>query len=199
MRRNTLFGAGKLWRPFLWAALAGTLACNPVDVFINNTTSLGGDTAGSRGNIGVAFVNKTPYFASFTFGVYDPLDETRVPESSRFAAEADPAVRRLERNSSSEFFPFTCSRVISVGDRGFIEAIRSRDPEAELETPAEGITFSDRLLTDPDVQTFTVNSVANQTQLLGVDFQCEAAVVFTFELDAAQPNGVRIDVDVILQ
>jgi len=183
----------------LLIVFAGTLSCNPVDVFINNTASLGGDTPGSRGNIGVAFINNTPYFASFTFGVYDPLDETGIPESSRFAADADTTLLRLERNSTSDFFPFTCGRVVSVGDHDFIEAIRARDPDADLENLAEGITFSDLLLTDPNVQPFTVNGIPNQTQLLGTDFQCEAAVVFTFEMDATQPNGIRIDVDVILQ
>jgi len=189
----------KSWRQLLLAVFLVTLACNPGEVFINNTTSLGGASPGTRGNLEVAFINNTPYFASFTFGVFDPLYETLIPESSRFAADADPALLRLERNSTSDFFPFTCGRVISVGDHDFIEAIRTRDTDADLTTLQEGITFSDLLLTDPDVQSFTVNNVNNQTQLLGVHYQCESRVIFTFELDSTQPKGIRIDVDVILQ
>lgn len=187
------------WRQLLLTVFVLTFACNPVDILLNNITSLGGDTPGSRGNLTVAFINKTPYFASFTFGVYDPLAETVTPESSRFAAENNPDLLRLERNSKSIVFPFTCGRVISLGDDGFIEAIRLRDSETDLTTLQAGITFSDRLLTDPDVQSFTVNNVNNQTQLLGVDYQCESQVIFTFEVDASQPSGIRIDVNVILQ
>jgi len=199
MSDNLRIGLKRSWRLFLLASLSVMFACNPVDVFVNNTTSLGGASPGSRGGLEVAFTNNTPYFVSFRFGIYDPLAETIIPESSRFAAEEDPELLRLERNSSSDFFPFTCGRVISLGDHDFIEAIRNRNPEADTLVLQEGITFSDLLLTDPDAKSFTVNNIPNQTQLHGVHYQCESQVIFTFEVDSSQPSGIRIDVDVILQ
>jgi hypothetical protein len=76
----------------------------------------------------------------------------------------------------------------------------------------DGIGFSDKPLNDPDagVPTFTIPGV---TVLQGFEFACgrtpdanspfgataeESLVVFTFNEDPNAPNGVRVDVQVIL-
>jgi hypothetical protein len=183
----------------LAACLVCTMACGVADFIANNTASLGGTTPGGRGNLYYVIVNNTGFFVSMTFGNYDPLYETLAPQYQQFFADADhPDTQRLEPGASSDTFQATCTRAISLGDRGLITAIRERDPEADLETLKEGITFSDKLLSDPTAQQFTLNGVANQVQLHGVNYQCESLVVFTFEQDATQPYGVRIDVDVLL-
>ena len=158
-----------------------------------------GATPGGRGNLFVAVVNNTGFFVSMTFGAYDPLNEALPPAYRQFVSDADhPAAQRLEPGTTSETFTFVCSRAVSLGDRGLIAAIRERDPDADLETLKEGITFSDKLLSDPTALQFTLNGVAHQVQQHGVNYQCESLVVFRLESDVAEPYGVRIDVDVLL-
>ena len=195
----------------LAAGLVSTLACGVPTFLTNYTTSLGGDTPGGRGTINAVVVNNTPFFASFTIGAYDQLNDAQTmtgfdpaaPAANAdyyqfFADPAFPQYQPMERNTTSLTFGFTCARAVSLGDRGLIQAIRERDTEAKTATLQEGITFSDKLPTDPTAQKFTINGVANQVQLLGVNYQCESLVVFTFEPDDTQPFGVRIDAKVVL-
>ncbi|HSW46435.1 MAG TPA: hypothetical protein VLM89_12780 [Phycisphaerae bacterium] len=175
-----------------------TLACGLPGFLVNNTITLGGATPGGRGNLHMTVINNTPYFVSFIFGAFDPLDETRVPATMQFFADDEHPDDRIEPGMTTATFTFVCNRKVSLGDRDLINAIRDRDSEADLEALTEGVTFSDKLLSDPDAKQFTLNGVPNQTQLHGVNYQCESLVVFTFEQDASQPFGVRIDVDVIL-
>ena len=196
----------------LAAGLVSTLACGVPTFLTNYTTSLGGDTPGGRGTIYAVVVNNTPFFASFTIGAFDQLNDTQTltgydPAVTTtqnadyyqfFADPAFPQYQPIERNTTSQTFNFKCPRAVSLGDRGLIQAIRERDTQAKTATLQEGITFSDKLPTDATAQKFTINGVANQVQLLGVNYQCESLVVFTFEPDASQPYGVRIDASVML-
>ena len=205
------FGATRMVVFVLTAGLASTLSCGVPTFLTNYTTSLGGETPGGRGTIQVVVVNNTPFFASFTVGAFDSLAEHDPQNVQNFLVQyqsfvSDPALpdsTPLAPNTDTDTsnLGFSCSREISLGDRVLIQAIRERDPNAILSTldpEDEGITFSDKLPTDETAQKFTLNGVANQVQLLGVNYQCESLVVFTFELDASQPFGVRIDASVVL-
>ncbi len=184
---------------FVWGAcLVATASCGLPEFFVNNTISLGGPTPGGRGNIQVTLVNNTQYFVSMTFGAYDPLDEGLVPDYQQVFADSDHPEQRIEPGTTSPTFTFINTRSFSLGDRGLIQAIRDRDSEADLATLSEGITLSDKLLDAEGVQQFTLNGVANQVQLLGINYQVESLLIFKLQPDAAQPDGVRIDVDVVL-
>lgn len=178
--------------------VALSLSCGLPEFWINNTVSLGGTTPGSRGTVRVAIVNNTQYFVSMTLGAYDPLNDDRVPVYEQLFADADHPDDRLEPGTTSDTFTFTCARAVSLGDRGLIEAIRERDPNAENLTLSEGITFSDKLLDADGVQQFTINGVVNQIQENGIHYQCGSQIIFSLESDASQPNGIRIDVDIAL-
>jgi len=214
MCKITGLGATRAVVFVLMAGLVSTLACGVPTFLTNYTTSLGGDTPGLRGTVSAIVVNNTPFFASFTIGAYDQLNNDQKltaydPANPSTSANyhqffADPAYSQLQplgQNATSDAYTFQCARAVSLGDHDLIQAIRKRDTDAKLSTldpEDEGITFSDKLPTDSTAQKFTINGVANQVQLLGVNYQCESLVVFTFELDASQPYGVRIDASVVL-
>ena len=77
-------------RSWRWLALVAlSVAGCDGTLFLHLTASLGGTTPGSRGTIKLSFVNNTPYFAVFSFGLYDPLDETGTPIVGQFFADAE--------------------------------------------------------------------------------------------------------------
>ena len=183
---------------------AALLSCTPgasiIDSYFNNTTSLGGDTPGGRGTVQISFVNNTPFRAIFTYGNYDPLNSEFVPIFGQFTADADPALR-LEGNSSSEIFTATCARAIGVGDAQLIQLIQEDEDLLANADPAAlitGIAFSDKPLGDPEADQPTVGLADGIRTLQGAQFQCESLLVYTFEVDATEPDGFRIDLDVIL-
>ncbi len=197
-----MFGKRRQWaaRGAAWISagcLALGLSCGLPEFWINNTVSLGGTTPGGRGSISVTIVNNTQYFASMTFGAYDPLNDDLEPSYDQIFADADHPDERLEPGTTSETITFTCARAVSLGDRGLIQAIQERDPDAENLTLTEGITLSDKLLDTDGVQQFTLNGVDNQIQLNGINYQCGSEIIFSLETDASQPNGVRIDVEIV--
>lgn len=182
----------------LTACLLLPLGCGSAS-FFNNTTTLGGDTPGQRSTINVAFVNKTPFRAIFTFGTYDPQNPLFVPEFDQFIAGADP-IKRLEGNSESAVFTFQCGRAMSLGGQELIDAIR----DATLETPPNetalqaGIAFSDKPLDDPAADEPTAGRAVGVVTLQGAEYQCDSLLVYTFEVDPAEPGGFRIDLTVVL-
>ncbi len=184
-----------LWRCLTLAALS-LIACDE-QAFFTHFASLGGNTPGSRGTVRISFVNNTPHFAVFTFGLYDPLDETGTPSFGQFFADADNPEQRLERFSTSDVLSLRTGRVLSLGDRDFIEYMRLRSPTVDKTTLAEGIQFLDRLAADPDVQSTLIYGFDRQVLLLGTDFVTGAEITFTFEPDETQPGGVRVDVEII--
>ena len=184
-------------------AVAGSVSCDPAAVVLNNTASLGGTVPGQRGKIRVAFINNTPFRAIFTFGTYDPQNQYSTPEFEQFYVDPD-ATNRLEGNSSSQTFQFTCGRVVSVGDAALIARIQSTratrfnggpTSSAALQT---GIAFSDRPLDDPAADQPTAGRSDPIITLQGAQYQCDSLLVYTFEADATQPDGYRIDLAVIL-
>jgi len=189
--------------------LAGAATCSPVDwtnAFVNNTTALGSGTTPlggptdtlNRDSITVAVHNNTPYFVSAFFGAFDPLNELLAPTYGQFRSSSDTPDQILGPFETSERVTFICHRTVSLGDTTLIEAIRDRDPFAPVDELAEGMTFSTRLLDDPDTETFTVNNIPNQRVEIGVDYECDALVFYELSLDEAEPSGIRIDVSVVL-
>ncbi|NLX24045.1 MAG: hypothetical protein GXY55_20540 [Phycisphaerae bacterium] len=185
-------------RSWRWLALVAlSVAGCDGTLFLHLTASLGGTTPGSRGTIKLSFVNNTPYFAVFSFGLYDPLDETGTPIVGQFFADADNPDQRLERYTSSDVYTVQTGRVLSLGDREFIEYARTRSTGIDTETLAEGILFYDQLTSDPDAQSTLLYGFDGQVLQLGIDFVTGSEIIYTFEPDETQPAGVRVEVEII--
>jgi len=191
-------------------AWTASLSCTPT-AFLNNTSSLGGDTPGQRGAISVMFINNTPYRAIFTFGAYDPQDQESQPQYHQFVVDPDQTAtgfnRGLAGNTSTDAITFECSRTVSIADGQMIQRIQDKDVDPLNGAPRfevalrEGVFFSDLPIDDPNANADNDTAIASaepRTTLQGVEFQCDSLLVYTFELDDTEPGGVRIDLEVIL-
>jgi hypothetical protein len=159
----------------------------------------------------VSFINNTPYRAIFTYGSYDPNawdpidfdpdNPDYVMEFGQFGAGSDPDTR-LEGNTSSDIFFFTCGRAISVGGKEFVQRLMEQEmiemDEDDTVEGLSGVSFSDKPLDDPDADQPTAGRDGGTVTLQGVAFQCESLLVYTFEVDDSEPDGFRIDLEVIL-
>jgi len=148
-----------------------------------------------QGSISVIFVNNTPYTAAFSYGTWNPWDNTPGAVTLKQL--------RLEPNTSSDPVNVRCDRTISVGTEGFIA--RATETKAD-----EGLDDF-----DPDAFTEVVNfSIASEAastaglptegyalgvnKLLGVHFSCGDQLIFIFEQDPDATGGFRIDFEDIL-
>jgi len=174
------------------------LSCSPA-TYLNNTTSLGGNNPGQRGNIMVQFENRTPFRAIFTYGSYDPQNQQFGPQFGQFFASTTTS-QRLEGNTISPVFTFDCGRAFSLGGQQLIEYIRKNNltQDTDPEALVPGITFSDRPVDDPEAEAPTAGRADPVTNLQGVDYPCDALLIYTLNLDDTQPSGFRIDMTVVV-
>jgi len=199
----------------LLGGLAGIPGCTGAyEAFLNNTASLGGSTPGQRGNLSVAFINRTPYRAVFTFGTYDPQDQNSVPVFSQFYVDPlrppDGFNRGLEGNESSDVISFLsggrpfCGRMLSLGGEEMIRRIRSRDarrlndgaaPDAAALEP--GIAFSGKPIDDTTAPPDDFARRDAVDTLQGAEYPCGGLVIYTFQIDPQAPQGIRIDMEFI--
>jgi len=165
----------------------------------NNTSSLGGDVPGRRGNIRVTFINNTDFRAIFTYGTYDPSFEDFQPLFGQFSVDPDPA-NRLEGNSESNVITFNqCGRVFSLGGAQLIDRIREAGLATGLSEEAlqPGIAFSDKPLDDPEAGQATAGRAPEVVTFQGTEYQCESLLIYTLEADPTQPSGFRVDLEVV--
>lgn len=178
-------------------ALTAGLAC-PGGIF-NNTASLGGDNPGDRANLRVAFINNTPFRAIFTYGTYDPLNKGFEPGARQFSVNADPNLR-LEGNSESDVITFSqCGRAFSLGGAELIDRLREAGLTSDLSEEAlePGIAFSDKPLDDPEAGQATAGRAPEVVTFQGTEYPCGSLLIYTFEVDPAQPSGFRVDLRVM--
>ncbi len=117
------------------------------EFFANQSASLGGDTAGERGNVGVLFINNTDYRAVFTYGSYDQTDPFFGPDYEQFGS-IEPDIL-LEGGESTTIAPgssrsvIECARVFSIGSENLLELIRRNLPDDGFLQSAmvEGVEF----------------------------------------------------------
>ncbi len=181
------------------------------DGLLNDIADLGGDTPGARGTVSIVFDNQTPYRAIFTVGVYDPQDQTSLPQYIQYAVDPDATANAFNRGLAAGTttlqgdLPFTCGRVVSIGGADMISIIKGEDL-----TPAdgsaviddalrEGIYFSDKALNDADANGVDAPILHADpvVSLLGPDYECDALLIFHFAVDNTQADGVRVTLDVI--
>ncbi len=182
------------------------------DVWVNTIFPLGGNVPGGRGALDVVFVNDTPFRAIFTFGTYDPQDQTSVPQFGQFAVDPEqnetPFNRGLDPDTTTQrgTFVVNCGRVFSLGGVELIARINDQDdPKPVNQAPViqdalrPGIFFTSAPLDSPDanaVENFDVH-LDPQTSGLGVDYASDSLLIYTFEMDPDNPGQVRVRLDVI--
>ena len=173
-----------------WSLVLGLAGC---DTFLNQTASRGGDVAGEQGNLYVAFLNKTPYRAVFTYGTYNNTSELAQPAARQFTARVGAVT--LEADSNSDIVTLPCDRVFSIGDPELLRLIEENSQDDTLVSEAlhEGVAFSDAALGEADAATATEGYAPPLRALLGVDFPCGSLLIIRFEVDDAGDAPFRID------
>jgi hypothetical protein len=181
----------------LWtcvAAVACALGCEP---WLHATSTLGGATAGARGNTEVVFINNTPFRAIFTFGAYDELDRRTEPVLRQFSAAT--ATLDLEGNTQSDTLQVRCTRTYAIGTEGLITRVRANLDEGDFNEDAlvEGANFSSAAVGDDDADAPTEGVAAPHEALIGIDYECGALLIYRFEVNDAGPEPFVIDLTVI--
>jgi hypothetical protein len=165
------------------AGLLGAAGCvGTPDFFANNT-------AFRSGSLNFVFVNDTPYRASFTFGVYDGLD--------REPGQVLTSQARVEGNSISSATQLGCRREAAVGTQELIRRAIDADFEDSSDFDSDAfvpvVNFSDAASGTPAAGQPTIGTARGRRVLLGVDFDCNDRLIFTFVEDPLAPGGFRID------
>ena len=118
-----------------------------VELFLNQTASLGSGIAGERGTVRVLFINNTPYRAAFTYGSYDQTDRFSAPDFAQFGLKN--SARHLDGDTESSLDPFeggsfiACARVFGIGSPDLLRLIEENRPDATIDEDAlvEGAEF----------------------------------------------------------
>ncbi|HRX86751.1 MAG TPA: hypothetical protein P5572_17130, partial [Phycisphaerae bacterium] len=186
-RRGMLVGCG-----LLLAGMAG--GC---DAWLHATASLGGTTAGQRGNTEVVFINNTPYRAIFTFGTYDEFDRQTVPTLRQFSSAT--STLNLEGNTQSDTLQVRCARVYAIGTEGLITRVHANLAPANYDNDAlvQGVRFSSAAVGDDNADAATEGVAAPHQALIGSDFDCGALLIYRFEVNDAGPEPFTVDLTVI--
>lgn len=180
----------------LVSGVVGLSATGCGTTFFNQTASLGGETAGRRGNVQVLFINNTPHRAVFTYGTFDQTDQFAEPHFEQF--EPGEFDRTLEGDSQSGIRTLTCGRVFSIGSEALQDAMRLNLPEDDYSDEAlvDGAEFLD-IDDDTDSEPSPAGAAPAFEALLGVDFACGSLLILRLEFNDAGPSAFRIDFEVV--
>lgn len=195
MARSEFMGDLSLRRLAAWVPCIGTILIAPfAGCAGSGLASLGGDTAGGRGQVGVIFINNTPNRAVFTAGTYDQLDPASVPDFAQFGL--DDVGAKLEANAHSGLVELDCAHVFSVGGPRMLNLLNLNRPGADVEAAAlvEGVQF---FKTDENGNLVDAGSATAFEALLGADFPCGALLIVYLEVDEAGPSPFRVDFQLI--
>ncbi len=165
--------------------------------FLNLTAPFGGNVAGGRGQVQIAFINNTPYRAVFTFATYDQTDPASELDFLQFSHDETGLI--LEGNSTSAIVALECARVFSIGSPRMLDLIAENLPVTSLADEAiiEGVEFF--IIPDGDSAVVSISQGKSSPfeALLGVDFPCNALLIVRFEIDDLGPDPFRIDFELI--
>jgi hypothetical protein len=161
----------------------------------NQTASLGGALAGTRGTIRVVFLNNTPHRAVFTYGTLDQLDSDSRPDFAQFLRDEAPM---LNGDGTSAIVTLDCGRVFSIGSPQLLRSIEENLPNAPLSQDAlvSGVEFVE--LAEDGGEPATRGTAPAFEALLGVDFPCNSLLVLRFEFDDLNPGQFRTDFEVLI-
>ena len=182
-------------RILIATALMVCLSGCSFDALLRNTASLGGDTAGDRGEISVVFINNTPYRAIFTAGTYDNLDQETTPDIVQVTSTSSA----LEGNSQSPPGQLTCARVMSVGGAGLVTRVRQNLAANQFDDELlfEGVRFSSAATDDEQADEATQGTAPARVAYIGSEFECGALLIYRLEFDDAGPNPFTVELTVI--
>lgn len=168
------------------------------DWFRNLTASFGGTRAGSRGNLRVLFINNTPHRAVFTFGSYDQSDPQAVPSFRQFGPEDFDT--NLEGDATSAFITIPCARVFAIGSEELLQRIRDR-ADASLyfeEGLVDGVEFLGTAADGEGDGDLVSQGFAPAFEgRIGVDFSCNALLIFRLEFNDLGPAPFLIDFELV--
>lgn len=183
------------WVAWLWVFGVSLAGCTTD--WANRFASLGGGTAGERGEVQVLFINNTPYRAVFTLGTYDQTDPSHEPDFGQFTNDADDLT--LEGGESSPVGALDCARVFSIGGRRLLALIEENLPDAELrpEATIEGVEFFQVAESGEAGDPMSQGKAPPLEALLGVDFPCGALLIVRLEINDAGPDPFRVDFELI--
>ena len=186
-------------RKRLVAAVLGLVVCGgcSADAWLHATASLGGDTAGGRGNTQVIFINNTPYRAIFTFGTYDELDQNTAPQLTQFSSSA--TTQNLEGNTQTDPITVQCARVYSIGGTGLIARVLANLDASTYDETAlvDGVNFSSAAVGDDLADDATEGKAAANNAFIGADFDCGSLLIYRFEVNDAGPEPFIVQLSVI--
>jgi hypothetical protein len=184
-------------KPVVLAMLLVVVSGCGLDGLLSLTASLGGNTAGQRGNADVLFVNNTPFRAIFVFGAYDNLDRDTQPNLLSFSSDAN--TMNLEGNTETAIQQVQCARVFSIGGEGLLTRAQANLEEAALENVPliEGVYFSSAAVGEEDADAPIEGMAQPLDANIGPDFECGALLIYRMEFDDNGPERFRIDLTVI--
>ncbi len=185
------------YRMLLGVSLMAAVSGCGLDGLLNLTASLGGNTAGQRGNAEVLFINNTPFRAIFVFGSYDNLDRDTQPALLSFSSSLDTL--NLEGNTESTVQQVQCARVFSIGGEGLLTRAQANLEEDALEDVPliEGVYFSSAEVGDENADEPTEGIALPLDANIGPDFECGSLLIYRLEFDDDGPERFRIDLTVI--
>ncbi len=167
--------------------------CGGLNLFANQTASLGGSTAGGRGSFQVLIINNTPFRAAFVAGSYDQTDMDSQPDFEMFGKDNEED--GIDGNSQSGL-TFQCARVFAIGSKrlnAFIQEnidLETLDDDIAEDALIEGVEF----YSVAEDGTTTSQGIAPAREfLIGVDYQCGGFLIFRLEFDDVGPNPFRIE------
>jgi hypothetical protein len=193
MRRSRR-GIGSLVLLLSIPLLAGSCS---IDALLASIGSLGGSTAGQRGNTQVVFINNTPFRAIFSFGGFDDLDTESEPTLLQFGSS--DTTGDLEGNTQSDVLTIPCARLYSIGSTRLIAQVRSTIDEANIEEAAlvYGVNFSSAAVDDDDADAATEGKAAPLESRIAADFECGALLIYRFEINDAGPDEFVVELTII--
>lgn len=182
-------------RGCFFCVLAALFVAGCGELWRNQTASLGGALAGTRGTIQVVFLNNTPHRAVFTYGTFDQLDSDSRPDFVQFLRDEAPM---LNGNSTSTIVTLDCGRVFSIGSPQLLNLIAENLPNAQRSEDAlvSGVEFVDPA--EDGGRPVLIGTSPAFEALLGVDFPCNSLLVLRFEFDDAHPGQFRADFEVLI-
>ncbi len=151
-------------------------------------------TEEAQGNIGVQFINNTPFRAVFSFATYDALDRDP-PGPMDFRQQA------VEGNTSTAPANLACGRNLGIGTQAMINRATLVGEPSQAGFNGQQfnvvVNFSAAAAGTSAANLPTAGTAEGREVRLGVDYSCGDLAIFTFEQDANAPGGFRIDYNLI--
>ncbi len=193
MRSSYSFSIRRVCRLTL-AGLLFLAGCG--DAFLNSTSSLGGDGAGSRGSVSVIIINNTSHSAALTVGTFDAGDPDFVPDATQIGL--DDVGLTLGPDSQLDAIPFRCGRTFAVGSTTLLDLVEGAFDAEDIEvaTFVAGVSFFD-VDADVAVEPVLVGTSPAMEALLGLDFNCGSILIIRLEVDALTVDAFRVDFELI--